>query len=448
MDKDLNLETGDIKKLLIKYSIPAIIGMLVSALYNVVDRIFIGNMEGVGALAITGIGITMPIITIVLAFGMLIGIGATANISIKLGEKKKESAEKIIGNIITLSIIIGTLITIVGIIFKKDILIAFGASENTMIYAERYIGIILYGSIFNVMGYALNSTIRADGNPKICSIIMVVSCFLNIILDPIFIFTFNMGIKGAAYATVLSQILTTILSIAYYMSKKSNLKIKKINLRLDLRIVKLILAIGVSPFAMQLAASMVQVVNNNALKIYGGDLAIGAMATVNAIALLCFMPVYGISQGAQPIIGYNFGARQYKRVEKTYKLSANIGILFFLVALFFIQLFPQEIIGLFNKNPNIMKMSVTGVRIYLIAMPAIALGMAGSNYFLAIGKGKAAMFLSLLRQVVLLVPLIILLSKTFGLIGIWMAQPICDLIAAGVTLYMVVNNLKIYRKLD
>lgn len=448
MSKDLNLETGDIKKLLVKYSIPAIIGMLVSALYNVVDRIFIGNMKEVGALAITGVGITMPIITIVLAFGMLVGIGATANISIKLGEKKRESAEKIIGNIITLSVIIGIIITIIGILFKKEILISFGASESTMIYAEKYIGIILFGSVFNVMGYALNSTIRADGSPKICSIIMVVSCFLNIILDPIFIFTLNMGIEGAAYATVLSQILTTVLSIAYYLSKKSNLKIKRKNLKIDIRIVKLIFAIGVSPFAMQLATSMVQVVNNNALKTYGGDLAIGAMATVNAIALLCFMPVYGISQGAQPIIGYNFGARRFKRVEETYKLSANIGILFFFIALIFIQLFPQEIIGLFNKNPDIMKISITGVRIYLIAMPAIALGMAGSNYFLAIGKGKAAMFLSLLRQVVLLVPLIVLLSRTFGLIGVWMAQPICDLIAAGVTLYMVTKNLKLYKNLD
>lgn len=444
MSQELTLQNGDIKKLLIKYSIPAIIGMLVSALYNVVDRIFIGNMEEVGALAITGVGITMPIVTIALAFSMLIGIGSTANISIKLGQGKKESAEKIMGNIITLSVLIGFVITVIGILYKKNILIAFGASESTLKYAEEYIGIILYGTIFNIMGYSLNSTVRADGNPKIASIIMVASCLFNIVLDPILIFTLNMGIKGAAYATVLSQVLTAVLSIAYYMSKRSNLKIKRINLSLDKKIVKLIFAIGISPFTMQLATSMVQVVNNNALKTHGGDLAIGAMATVNAIALLCFMPVYGISQGAQPIIGYNFGAKQYERVEQAFKISAGVGVVIFLIALFFVELFPQSIVGLFNKNPDIMAISIHGMKIYLVAMPCIALGMAGSNYFLAIGEGKAAMFLSLLRQVILLIPLIMLLSRMYGLTGVWLAQPICDFVAAVVTMYMVIKNLNKY----
>ncbi|MGL4910133.1 MAG: MATE family efflux transporter, partial [Cetobacterium sp.] len=297
MKQELTLQNGDIKKLLIKYSIPAIISMLVSALYNVVDRIFIGNMDEIGALAITGVGITMPIVTIVLAFSMLVGIGATANISIKLGKKNRDGAEKIMGNIITLSVILGLLITVLGTIFRDPILTAFGASESTLKYAGEYIGVILYGTVFNIMGYALNSTIRADGSPKICSAIMVFSCFVNIILDPIFIFTLGLGIKGAAIATVLSQVMTALLSFIYYMSKKSDLKIKKENLILDKYIVKVILAIGISPFTMQLATSMVQVINNNALKTYGGDLAIGAMATINAVALLCFMPVFGISQG-------------------------------------------------------------------------------------------------------------------------------------------------------
>ncbi|MGL4358607.1 MATE family efflux transporter [Cetobacterium sp.] len=444
MKQELTLHNGDIKKLLVKYSIPAIISMLVSALYNVVDRIFIGNMKDVGALAITGVGITMPIVTIALAFSMLIGIGATANISIKLGEKRKDSAEKIMGNIITLSIILGLVITILGSVYKDPILKAFGASESTLKYAREYITIILYGTVFNIMGYALNSTIRADGNPKICSAIMVISCFVNIILDPIFIFTFGLGIKGAAIATVLSQVMTAILSFAYYMSKKSNLKIKKSNLALDKDIVKLILAIGISPFTMQLATSMVQVVNNNALKLHGGDLAIGAMATVNAVALLCFMPVYGISQGAQPIIGYNFGAKQYKRMEEAYKIATWSGIIIFGVALFLVEVFPSTIVGLFNKNPDIMAISIHGMRIYLMAMPSIAIGMAGSNYFLAIGEGKAAMFLSLLRQVILLIPLIMIFSRMYGLTGIWLAQPICDLIAAIVTMIMVDKNLNKY----
>lgn len=442
--QELTLHNGDIKKLLIKYSIPAIISMLVSALYNVVDRIFIGNMEEVGALAITGVGITMPIVTIILAFSMLIGIGATANISIKLGKQKRDSAEKIMGNIITLSTILGVLITVLGIIYKDSILKAFGASESTLEYAREYITIILYGTVFNIMGYALNSTIRADGNPKICSAIMVFSCFVNIILDPIFIFTFNLGIKGAAYATVLSQVMTALLSYLYYTSKKSDLKIRKENLILNMDIVKIIFAIGISPFTMQLATSMVQVVNNNALKTYGGDLAIGAMATVNAIALLCFMPVFEISQGAQPIIGYNFGAKQYGRMEEAYKIATWTGVIIFSIALFLVKVFPTTIVGLFNKNPDIMAISIHGMRIYLMAMPAIALGMAGSNYFLAIGEGKAAMFLSLLRQVILLIPLIMIFSKAYGLPGIWLAQPICDIIAAIVTVIMVGKNLNKY----
>ena len=442
--QELTLHNGDIKKLLIKYSIPAIISMLVSALYNVVDRIFIGNMDEIGALAITGVGITMPIVTIVLAFSLLVGIGATANISIKLGEQNRNSAEKIIGNIITLSIILGVIITFFGIIYRDPILKAFGASESTLKYAREYITIILYGTVFNIMGYALNGTIRADGNPKICSAIMVFSCLVNIILDPIFIFTLNLGIKGAAYATVLSQFMTALLSFLYYISKKSNLKIKKENLILNKEIIKLILAIGISPFAMQLATSMVQVVNNNALKAYGGDLAIGAMATVNAVALLCFMPVFGISQGAQPIIGYNFGAKQYGRMEEAFKIATWAGVGLFSIALLLVQIFPETIVGLFNKNPEIMAISSYGIKIYLMAMPTIAIGMAGSNYFLAIGEGKAALFLSLLRQVILLIPLIMIFSRTYGLTGIWLAQPICDFIAAIVTVAMVRKSLNKY----
>ncbi|MGL5124110.1 MAG: MATE family efflux transporter [Fusobacteriaceae bacterium] len=445
MKQVLSLEQESVVKLLIKYSIPAIIGMLVSALYNVVDRIFIGNMKDIGELAITGLGVTMPITTLILAFGMLIGVGATANISIKLGQKNRESAEKIIGNIVTLSFLIGIIITVIGFLFKDKILVAFGASDSTIIYAEKYIEIILLGTVFNILGYGLNTTIRADGSPKISSMIMVLSCFLNIILDPIFIFKFNMGIKGAAYATILSQIITALLSVMYYRSSYSNLKIKKINLLLDKKIIKLIFIIGVSPFVMQVSASLVQVINNNALKTNGGDLAIGAMATVNAVALLCFMPVLGISQGAQPIIGYNYGAKKYDRVEKAYKLSSYIGVALFTIALIFAEIFTESIVGLFNKNVEMMSISVRGMRIYISAMPLIGLGMAGSNYFLAIGKGKEAMFLSLLRQVILLVPLIIILSNIYGLDGVWVSQPICDIIAAIITVLSVNKSLKKYR---
>lgn len=437
----MTLKDGNIKNLLLKYSIPAIISMLVSALYNVVDRIYIGNMPEVGTLAITGVGVTLPLANIVLAFSMLIGIGATANISIKLGEDKKRDAEKIVGHIITLSMILGIGITILGTLFMEPILKSFGASDITFKYAKDYINIILYGTVFNIMGYALNNIIRADGSPKICSAIMVFSCLVNIILDPIFIFVLNLGVKGAAYATIFSQIVTLILSYAYFKSKRSDLKIKKEYFSLDLNIIKLILSIGISPFVMQLATSMVQVINNNALKTYGGDLAIGAMTTVNAVALLCFMPVYGISQGAQPVIGYNYGAKQFDRMKEALKISMGVGTLIFFVILFFIESFPITIVKMFNNDPTIIKMSVEGMRIYLIAMPAIGLAMAGSNYFLAVGKGKIAMFLSLLRQVILLIPLITICSKLLGLRGIWLAQPIADTISSVITVIMLKRNL-------
>lgn len=437
----MTLKDGNIKSLLLKYSIPAIISMLVSALYNVVDRIYIGNMPEVGTLAITGVGVTLPLANIVLAFSMLIGIGATANISIKLGEDKKRDAEKIVGHIITLSMILGIGITILGTLFMEPILKNFGASDITFKYAKDYISIILYGTVFNIMGYALNNIIRADGSPKICSAIMVFSCLVNIILDPIFIFVLNLGVKGAAYATIFSQIVTLVLSYAYFKSKRSDLKIKKEYFSLELNIIKLILSIGISPFVMQLATSMVQVINNNALKTYGGDLAIGAMTTVNAVALLCFMPVYGISQGAQPVIGYNYGAKQFDRMKEALKISMGVGTLIFFVILFFIESFPITIVKMFNNDPTIIKMSVEGMRIYLIAMPAIGLAMAGSNYFLAVGKGKIAMFLSLLRQVILLIPLITICSKLLGLRGIWLAQPIADTISSVITVIMLKRNL-------
>ncbi|WP_432205074.1 MATE family efflux transporter [Cetobacterium somerae] len=440
-EKNMTLKNGNIKSLLLKYSLPAIISMLVSALYNVVDRIYIGNMPDVGSLAITGVGVTLPLANIVLAFSMLIGIGATANISIKLGEGQREAAEKIVGHIITLSTILGIAITILGTIYMDPILKAFGASESTFKYAKDYIDIILWGTVFNIMGYSLNNIIRADGNPKICSAIMVFSCFVNIVLDPLFIFGLNLGVKGAAYATVISQVVTLVLSYIYFKSSRSDLKIKRKHLSLNKNIIKLILSIGISPFVMQLATSMVQVINNNALKTYGGDLAIGAMTTVNAVALLCFMPVYGISQGAQPIIGYNYGAKQFDRMKEALKISMGVGTVIFLIMLFFIESFPITIIKMFNNDPNVIKVSVEGMRIYLMAMPAIGLGMAGSNYFLAIGKGKMAMFLSLLRQVILLIPLITIFSKLFGLAGIWLAQPIADTISSIVTMIMLKRNL-------
>ena len=433
-----------IGKLLLKYSVPAIIGMLVNALYNVVDRIFIGNIPGVGSLAITGVGVTLPITTIILGFSMLVGVGATTTISIRLGQGKREEAEKVIGNAITLSAIIAIVLTIIGLVFGELILSKFGASESTMQYAKDYIYIILIGNIFNMVAFALNNTIRGDGNPKLAATIMIIGCLTNIVLDAVLIFVFNLGIQGAAIATVISQLITAIIGLRYYVSGKSNLKFVKSSLKLDKAIVSKILAIGAAPFAMQIAASLVQVIANNVLRTYGTDIAIGAMATISSVSLMCLMPIFGINQGAQPIIGFNYGAKQIDRAQKAYKISLIVATIILCVAFVLVQSFPETIIGIFNKDPKFMDISIKGLRIYLLMLPIVGISITGSNYIQSIGEAKTAMFLSLLRQVILLIPFILILPRLFnlGVNGVWIAQPLSDVISSVITVAILVKTMR------
>lgn len=446
MENQQALGTESVGKLLLKYSVPAIIGMLVNALYNVVDRIFIGNIPGVGPLAITGVGVTMPIMSITLAFAMLIGIGCTTNISIKLGQGKKEDAQKIIGNGITLSIIISLILSIIGIVFGNQILHLFGASDQTLYYAKSYIYIILAGTVFNTLGFTLNNTIRGDGNPKLAATIMVVGCITNVILDAVLIFVFNLGIQGAAIATVISQIVTALWGLMYYVKGKSNLTFEKSSLKLDKSLVKSIIAIGIAPFSMQIATSLVQVISNNALKMYGGDLAIGAMATISSISMIFLMPIFGLNQGSQPIIGFNYGAKKYDRANKAFKISALISIVILTAGWVLVQLSPETVIGMFNKDPKLMDISVNGIRIYLFMIPIIGISITGSNYIQSVGKAKIATVLSLLRQVILLIPMILILPNFFGLNGVWYASPISDFLSTAITAYILYRELKSYKK--
>lgn len=442
MDATSNLGEDSIVKLLIKYSIPAIIGMVVNALYNVVDRIFIGNIPGVGQLAISGIGITMPIITILLAFGMLVGIGTTANISIRLGQGKKKEAEHILGNAVTLGLIIGILLMISGILFIDQVLELFGASNETLPFAKEYIDIILMGSIFNILGFSLTSTIRADGKPHISSAIMIVGCVTNIILDAIFIFILNFGIKGAAFATITSQCITTCLVIIYYSKGKSNLKFKAENLILDKRIIKIIFSIGLAPFAMQIASSIVQIIANNSLKVYGGDLAIGAMAAISSITMMFMMPIFGINQGAQPLIGFNYGAKKLDRVKKItlYSICVATGIL--TIGWVLIQILPKQAISMFNNDKNLLDIGERGIRIYCIMMPIISINIVGTTYFQSTGNAKVAAFLSLSRQFIFLIPLMLILPKFIGLDGVWGAVAGADFLSTLITLTFLVKEFK------
>ncbi len=441
-----NLGTEPVGKLLLKYSIPAVIGMIVNGLYNVVDRIFIGNIPDVGSLAISGLGVSLPIMTIFVAFGMLTGVGGAANVSIKLGEGKREVAEKVLANALMLAVIIGITLTTISMLFIDEILFAFGASGDSLPFAKEYINTIIYGSTFNILAMTLNNHIRGDGAPKLSAIIMVVGCGMNIVLDALFIFGFEMGIRGAALATVISQTVTAIMGLSYYLKGKSNVRLKKENLKLDKKVIGLIVAIGSAPFAMQLAASTVQVISNNMLKTYGGDLAIGAMATINSVLMMIGMPIMGINQGAQPIIGYNFGAKLYDRSEKTLKISIAVATIGLLIGWSCVMLFSNTIVSVFNPEPELVAISADGIRKYLLCMPLMATSMLSSNYMQSIGKAKQAMFLGLLRQVILLTPLMLILPSFLGLDGVWYSMPIADVLSVTITLIVLMHTIKGYRK--
>ena len=429
MENQEALRHESINKLLVRYSVPAILAMLVTSLYNTVDRAFIGSMEGVGALAISGLGVTMPIMTILGAFCVAIAVGGSTNVSIKLGENNKEEAEKVIGSTVALELAVGIIMTAIGILFLDELLYAFGASSDTIKYAKEYMSVIFIGAWFNLPGFALNSCIRGEGNPKLAARMMVTSCILNIILDPIFIFGFDMGIKGAAIGTVISQLFICTWSTYYFTLGKSNLKLRLKNIRLDKKLLKLIITIAMTPFFMEMAAGSIHLVTNKVLKTYGGDLSIGAMTSVTSISLMFLMPIFGLSQGMQTIIAYNHGAKQPERSRKTLFIGILYGTILLTIGFIAVRLFPEVFVGIFTKDETLMKMAVEGIKINLITLPIVGISILGSVYFQSIGEAKKSMFLSLLRQVIILIPVIIIVPKIYGLKGVWASQPIADFFA-------------------
>ncbi|WP_330688563.1 MATE family efflux transporter [Romboutsia ilealis] len=440
----MNLELGkeSINKLLLKYSIPAIVGMIVVSMYNAIDRIFIGHIENVGAIALSGVGITLPIVTILLSFELLIGIGVSTNISASLGKGNKKHAEKYLGQLIIVAIFIGLSLVLGISIFKNNILIMFGASESSMYYAKEYIDVILIGTVFYIIGFSLITTIRSEGNPKKASKLLIISCIINIVLDPIFIFYW--GIKGAAIATVLSQIFVFVMAIHYYTKGKSNLKLRRENLIPDIIFIKRIIINGLPIFFMQIFTSLIQVIFNNSVKIYGGDLAIGALATIVSISNIFLMPVIGINQGSLPIIGFNYGAKQYDRAKKALIYGTIVGFIILSLGFILVLLLPDKLISLFNKDKELMDISVQGIRIYLFMMPISVIAITAPNYFQSIGKVNTSIFLSLLRQAILLIPLLIILSKYFGIIGVWLAQPVADLLSSIISGVFLIKEFKNY----
>ncbi|NLU07087.1 MAG: MATE family efflux transporter [Clostridiales bacterium] len=444
MERSTKLRNEKVSKLLLEFSIPAIIGMLVNSMYIVIDRIFIGRV--VGAMAISGVSLTFPIGILIMAFSMLIGIGAAASISIRLGQDKKDEAEHILGNAFVLLIVMSMVVTILGLMFVEPMLIAFGASKNTLIYAKEFISIIIAGSVFQTMGFGLNNIIRSEGNPQKAMFTMLVGAITNIVLDYIFICLLHFAIKGAAAATVISQAVSMIWVLYYFLGGDSLLKIKRENLILKIRIIKQIFSIGMSPFAMQLASSLVNVILNRSLFIYGGDLAIGAMGIINSITTIIFMPIFGINQGSQPVIGFNYGAKLYDRVKNALKLAIIAATVISTLGALCAYIFPYVLVGLFNKNDvNLTNITVNGIKIFMAMFPILGFQIVSSNFFQAIARAKISIFLSLSRQVIVLIPMLLMLPRIFGLNGVWLAAPVSDGISSVLTaifLFLEIKKLK------
>ncbi|KNF07771.1 MATE efflux family protein [Gottschalkia purinilytica] len=441
MDRSKQLGEESIGKLLINFSIPAIVGMVVNAVYNIVDRIFIGRF--IGDMGLAGVVIAYPIMLIIMAFAMLIGFGATSLISIKLGEGKQDEAESILGNAFTLMIIFPLVLTAVGLFFLDDILVLFGASKNVLPYAEQYLSIILIGAVFQTIGFGMNNFIRSEGNPKVAMGTMLVGAIINTILDPILISVVGLGIKGAALATILAQLASAIWVLYYFFSGNSLLKVRKPYLKLKSKLVSNILALGSAQFAIQLANSLIILLFNRALIRHGGDLAISAYGIINSISTMILMPIFGINQGSQPIVGYNYGARKYDRVKKTLKLSITGATIIVLIGFAVSMLFPEQLVSLFSKgNKELTKLASNGMRLFFLMYPVIGFQIVASNYFQATGKPKQALFLSMSRQVIVLIPAILILPNIFGLNGIWAAGPTADFLASLLTGTFLILDLK------
>jgi len=423
--KSIELGQKSIGKLIWKYFVPAFVGVVVYSLYNVVDRIFIGR--GVGSLALSGLSTVFPIMLIVMAFGMLIGIGAGVNVSISMGQKDHNKAEKVLGNGFVLMILISIFVSILGFAIKTPILKLFGATPETIQYAQEYLNIILYGAVFQVIGFGMNNIIRSEGNARIAMYSMLLSAGLNLFFDPIFIFVFDMGVKGAAYATVLSMIILDVWVVLHFRSNRSVNRLKLANFKLDWSIISRIVAVGMAPFSMQIAASFVMGLYTNQLISHGGDLAVGALGIIFSIANFLVMSMVAINMASQPIIGFNFGAKDYTRVKKTVRICIIAASIVAVVSTFIVEIFPEPLVLLFNTDDQeLFDLAVNGMRIFALALPVVGFQIVAANFFQSIGKAKVATFLSLLRQLILLAPLLMILPGKFGLNGVWMSTPISD----------------------
>lgn len=417
--------------------------MTASSLYNMADSIFIGH--GVGALAISGLALTFPLMNLAAAFGSLVGVGASTLVSVKLGQKDYDGANHILGNVLVLNVLLGVGFTLVFWLLLDPILYFFGASEQTIGYARDYMRIILLGNVITHMYLGLNSVLRSSGFPKMAMYATLSSVIINCVLNPLFIFVFNWGIQGSAWATVISQAISLTGQLIHFSKPTQLLHFRKGIYRLRTEIVQAILSIGLSPFLMNLCSCMIVILINRGLKEHGGDMAIGAYGIVNRIAFLFVMIIMGFNQGMQPIAGYNFGAKLYHRVTEVTRLTMRWAVGVASVGFLLCQLTPEVIIGLFTTDQELIDIASKGLHIVFAVYPIVGFQMVATNFFMSIGMSRKAIFLSLTRQLIFLIPCLIILPPLMGQIGVWISIPIADVMAASVTAFMLIRQFKKFK---
>lgn len=434
-EKNNFLGTEPVGKLLFKLAIPTVAAQLINMLYNIVDRIYIGHMPGDGSLALTGVGICMPIILFVSAFAALISAGGAPRASIFMGGGDNDSAEKVLGGCFTLQVIVSLILTVVLLVFGRDLLMAFGGSENTIEYAVDYLNIYALGTIFVQLTLGMNAYITAQGFAKVGMLTVLLGAVCNIILDPIFIFTFNMGVKGAALATVISQAASCIWVVTFLCGKKAVLRIKRKNLRVQPKVVLPCVALGLAPFIMQSSESVISVCFNSSLLKYGGDIAVGAMTILTSVMQFAMMPLQGLAQGAQPITSFNYGARNTGRVKQSFSVLLRISLCYSFVLWLLIMLFPRVFAGIFTPDAALLDFAAKALRIYCGAQLIFGIQIACQMTFVSIGNALSSIIVAVMRKFVLLLPLIYIMPHLVPdkVMGVYWAEPVADTLAVTFT---------------
>jgi len=444
--REQDFQTKKISKLVWDYALPGIVGTLVTAMYNVIGRIFIG--QGVGALAISGLAITFPVMNLTASLGMLVGAGGAARISISLGKQDRLTAEKILGNSLLITVILNAVFITLILIYLDPILRAFGASDLTLPYARDYLQIVLLGNVFVSLCYNFNAMMRSSGYPKKAMITMLIGAVFNIILTPLFLYLFNLGIKGVAWATVISMFIGMLFVMDHFTRESSLIRLRWKNVRLDKKIVAAILSIGISPFSMQVAASGVAVLLNTSLMRHGGDLAVGAYGIINTVIMTFVMIIMGLNQGTQPIIGYNYGARNFTRVKETLYYSLKVATVITTFTFIVGQFFPRLFASAFTTDPELLSITEKGIRITIAAFPLVGIQIVASSFFQSLGYAAKSIIQSLSRQLIFLVPFIIVFPRLWGLDGIWIAMPVADTLSAILSIYLLIIQLRLLNRME